>query len=234
MGPHGLCIGATGSGKSELLRTLVIALVATHPPDRLNVVLVDFKGGATFAELGELPHVAGSITNLADDEALVDRFDVALRSEVQRRQELLRSEGGFTSQREYEAARAAGADLGPLPSLLVIVDEFSELLSSRPDLIDTFVTIGRLGRSLGIHLLLASQRLEEGRLRGLDSHLSYRIALRTFSAGESRTVLGVPDPYELPPVPRSAYPRHHTTSPVRFRAADGSGGLPARAGAAGT
>ena len=97
--------------------------------------------------------------------------------------------------------RGRRPDLAPLPSLLIVVDEFSELLSAKPEFVDLFVTIGRLGRSLGVHLLLASQRLEEGRLRGLDSHLSYRIGLRTFSAGESRGVIGVPDAYELPAVP---------------------------------
>ncbi len=121
-----------------------------------------------------------------------------------------------------------GADLAPLPSLLVIIDEFTELLSSRPDFIDLFVMIGRLGRSLAIHLLLASQRLEEGRLRGLDSHLSYRIGLRTFSAAESRTVLGVADAYTLPPVPGSAYLKSDTESLVRLNAAYVSGDLPAR------
>src|SRR4030095_8020892 len=116
----------------------------------------------------------------------------------------LRSAGNYASVRDYEKAREAGAPLRPLPSLLVIIDEFSELLSSLPEFTDLFVMIGRLGRSLAIHLLLASQRLEEGRLRGLDSHLSYRIGLRTLSASESRAVLGVPDAYELPSVPGAA------------------------------
>src|SRR5690606_40784917 len=102
-------------------------------------------------------------------------------------------------------SRRAGADLPPLPALLVVVDEFAELLAQRPELIDLLVTIGRLGRSLGLHLLLASQRLDEGRLRGLESHLSYRIALRTFSAAESRTVIGTPDAYRLPSIAGSAY-----------------------------
>ena len=93
----------------------------------------------------------------------------------------------------------------PLPSLFIVVDEFSEMLSAKPEFIDLFVAIGRLGRSLSIHLLLASQRLEEGRLRGLESHLSYRVGLRTFSAQESRAVLGVPDAYELPGVPGLGY-----------------------------
>jgi S-DNA-T family DNA segregation ATPase FtsK/SpoIIIE len=99
------------------------------------------------------------------------------------------------------------------------VDEFGELLASRPDFIDLFVAVGRLGRSLGMHLILCSQQLDEGRLRGLEGHLSYRIALRTFSAAESRSVLGVVDAYELPPIPGSAYLKVGTTVYTRFRAA---------------
>jgi DNA segregation ATPase FtsK/SpoIIIE, S-DNA-T family len=117
----------------------------------------------------------------------------------------------------------AGAPLAPLPSLLIICDEFSELLSAKPDFIDMFVQIGRLGRSLGVHLMLASQRLEEGRLRGLDTHLSYRIGLRTFSAMESRVVLGVPDAYELPRSPGHGYMKYGTEPMTRFRAAYVSG-----------
>ena len=200
-GPHGLLIGATGSGKSELLRTLVLALAMTHGPAELNMVLVDFKGGATFAGMARMPHVSALITNLEQELALVDRMQDALSGEMVRRQELLREAGNHASVRDYEDARAAGADLAPLPSLLIVVDEFSELLSARPEFVDLFVAIGRLGRSLGLHLLLASQRLEEGRLRGMESHLSYRIGLRTFSAQESRTALGVPDAHELPPTP---------------------------------
>ncbi len=223
MGPHGLVIGATGSGKSELLRTLVLGLALTHSSETLNFVLVDFKGGATFAGLSELPHTAAVITNLADDLTLVDRMQDALHGEMVRRQELLRSAGNYASVRDYERARQAGQDLTPLPTLMVIIDEFSELLSSKPDFIELFVMIGRLGRSLAVHLLLASQRLEEGRLRGLDSHLSYRIGLRTFSASESRAVLGVPDAYELPPVPGVGYLKFDTTSLLRFKAAYVSG-----------
>jgi S-DNA-T family DNA segregation ATPase FtsK/SpoIIIE len=228
MGPHGLVIGATGSGKSELLRTLVTGLAATHSSETLNLALIDFKGGATFAGMAELPHTCAVITNLSDELPLVDRMGDAINGEVVRRQELLRAAGNYASVRDYEKAREQGADLAPLPSLLVIIDEFSELLSSRPDFIDLFVMIGRLGRSLGIHLLLASQRLEEGRLRGLDSHLSYRIGLRTFSASESRSVLGVADAYQLPPIPGSAFLKFDTESLVRLRAAYVSGELPDR------
>ncbi|MEV0263961.1 type VII secretion protein EccCa [Streptomyces sp. NPDC050617] len=223
MGPHGMLIGATGSGKSELLRTLVLALALTHSSEKLNLILVDFKGGATFLGLDSLPHTSAVITNLADESALVDRMKDALHGEMMRRQELLRSAGNYTSALEYETARDGGADLVPLPTLFVVVDEFSELLSAHRDFMDLFVMVGRLGRSLGVHLLLASQRLDEGRMHQLESHLSYRVALRTFSAMESRGVLGVPDAYQLPSVPGSAILKKDTGALVRFKAAYVSG-----------
>ncbi|MFR9775857.1 type VII secretion protein EccCa [Micromonospora sp. MS34] len=223
MGPHGLVIGATGSGKSELLRTVVAALAVTHSSEELNFVLVDFKGGATFASLDALPHTSAVITNLSDELPLVDRMRDALAGEMNRRQEVLRAAGNYVSRYDYEKARAAGEPLEPMPSLLIICDEFSELLAAKPDFIDLFVMIGRLGRSLGVHLLLASQRLEEGKLRGLDTHLSYRIGLRTFSAVESRIVLGVPDAYELPSAPGHGYLKTDTSTMLRFRAAYVSG-----------
>jgi ESX secretion system protein EccC len=228
MGPHGLAIGATGSGKSELLRTLVCGLVVTHSSEAINLALIDFKGGATFAGMTDLPHTCAVITNLSEDLALVDRMADAINGELVRRQELLRAAGNFASVRDYERARETGADLEPMPSLLVIIDEFSELLTARPEFIDLFVQIGRLGRSLAVHLLLASQRLEEGRLRGLEAHLSYRIGLRTFSASESRTVLGVPDAYHLPAVPGSAYLKTDTDTLRRLKTAYVSGELPPR------
>ncbi|OBK42305.1 type VII secretion protein EccCa [Mycobacterium kubicae] len=223
MGPHGLCIGATGSGKSEFLRTLVLSMVTSHSPDVLNMVLVDFKGGATFLGLEGVPHIAAIITNLEDELILVDRMRDALAGELNRRQELLRAAGNFPNVNEYERARANGAELDPLPALFIIVDEFSELLSQKPDFAELFVMIGRLGRSLNVHLLLASQRLEEGKLRGLDSHLSYRIGLKTFSAGESRSVLGVPDAYHLPSVPGSAFLKCDASEPIRFNTSYVSG-----------
>ncbi|MFZ0872980.1 MAG: type VII secretion protein EccCa, partial [Pseudonocardiaceae bacterium] len=223
MGPHGLCVGATGSGKSEFLRTLVLGLIATHSSAALNLVLVDFKGGATFLGMEHAPHVAAVITNLADDLTQVARMHDALAGEMNRRQELLRTAGNFANVKDYEKARDNGADLDPLPALFIVIDEFSELLAQRPEFIDLFVAIGRLGRSLQMHLLLASQRLEEGKLRGLESHLSYRIGLKTFSAGESRAVLGVSDAYELPSVPGSGYLKFDTGSMERFKAAYVSG-----------
>ncbi|MEH0581030.1 type VII secretion protein EccCa [Streptomyces sp. B21-108] len=222
MGPHGLLIGATGSGKSELLRTLVVGLCATHSSEILNLVLVDFKGGATFLNMEKLPHTSAVITNLADELPLVDRMRDSLQGEVIRRQELLR-DAGYASLFEYEKARLGGARLAPMPSLLLIVDEFSELLSSKPEFIELFVMIGRVGRSLGVHLLLASQRLDEGSIHKVAGHLSYRVALRTFSSMESRSVIGVTGAYELPSAPGHGYLKIDTTNLVRFKAAYVSG-----------
>jgi S-DNA-T family DNA segregation ATPase FtsK/SpoIIIE len=205
MGPHGLCVGATGSGKSEFLRTLALGMIARHPPEVLNLVLIDFKGGATFLGLDKARHVAAVITNLASEAHLVSRMNDAITGEMNRRQELLRSAGTFANVAEYGRARSQGADLPPLPSLFILVDEFSELLSQHPEFAELFLAIGRLGRSLGMHLLLASQRLDEGRLRGLETHLSYRICLKTFSASESRAVLGTADAHHLPNTPGAAY-----------------------------
>ena len=223
MGPHGLCVGATGSGKSEFLRTLILGLITAHPPEDLNLVLVDFKGGATFLGLERARHVAAVITNLADEAHLVARMKDALAGEMNRRQELLRTAGNFANVADYQRARSNGAALALLPALFVVVDEFSELLSQHPDFAELFVGIGRLGRSLGMHLLLASQRLDEGRLRGLESHLSYRICLKTFSANESRAVLGVADAYHLPSTPGAAYLKTASAGPLRFQTAFVSG-----------
>jgi DNA segregation ATPase FtsK/SpoIIIE, S-DNA-T family len=222
MGPHGLCVGATGSGKSELLRTVALGMLARNSPEVLNLLLIDFKGGATFLDLARAPHVAAIITNLSEEAPLVARMRDALAGEMNRRQQLLRTVG-YVSVTSYEHARRAGEQLTPLPTLFIIVDEFSELLSQHPDFADMFVAIGRLGRSLGMHLLLASQRLDEGRLRGLDAHLSYRLCLKTLSASESRTVLGTADAYQLPNTPGAGFLRSGSDEPIRFQTAFVSG-----------
>jgi len=225
MGPHGLCVGATGSGKSELLRTLVLSLIATHPPEQLSMVLVDYKGGATFAPFQGLPHVAGLITNLADDLALVERVHTSLAGEVQRRQQVLK-DAGVSDIVDHGLLRATRPELAALPHLLVIVDEFGELLTAEPDFIELFLSIGRIGRSIGVHLLLSSQRIEGGKLKGLDTYLSYRLGLRTFSEAESRTVLDTPDAFALPALPGYGYLKVDTSTYRRFKAAYVSGPVP--------
>ncbi len=198
VGPHGVIVGATGSGKSELLRALVLSLALRHPPSELTLLLIDFKGGTALGDLAALPHSAGLITNLATDDQLVPRMIRSLDSELDRRQVMLRDGGS------------------PVP-LVIVIDEFSELLTSHGEVTEVLVRIGRLGRSLGIHLVLASQRLDETRLRELEAHLSWRIALRTFTEAESRTVLGRPDAAHLPHEPGWALLCTGPDEPVRFR-----------------
>jgi DNA segregation ATPase FtsK/SpoIIIE, S-DNA-T family len=224
MGPHGLCVGATGSGKSELLRTLVLALLTTHSPEQLSMVLVDYKGGATFAPFDGVPHVAGVITNLEDNAELVERVHTSLAGEVQRRQQILKDAGNIASIGDYAALRATSRpELAPVPHLLVIIDEFGELIFAKPDFIDLFLSIGRIGRSIGVHLLLSSQRIESGKLRGLETYLSYRLGLRTFSESESQSVLETNDAYHLPPLPGFGYLKVDTTVYERFKASYVSG-----------
>ncbi|MGX1668558.1 type VII secretion protein EccCa [Streptomyces sp. NPDC055400] len=224
MGPHGLCVGATGSGKSELLRTLVLALTATHSPENLALVLVDYKGGATFAPFTQLPHVAGVITNLENQAGLVERVHSSLAGEVKRRQQVLKDAGNIADIGHYAALRTTQRpDLEPLPHLFVVIDEFGELITAKPDFIDLFLSIGRIGRSIGVHLLLSSQRIEGGKLKGLDTYLSYRLGLRTFSADESRTVLDTTDAFHLPPLPGFGYLKVDTSTYERFKAGYVSG-----------
>lgn len=225
MGPHGLCVGATGSGKSEMLRTLVLGLLVSHDPEDLAMVLVDYKGGATFAPFDGAPQVSGIITNLSDDASLIERVYASLSGEVQRRQQVLRDAGNIADITTYRALRAERPELGlaPFPHLLVIIDEFGELLTASPDLVDLLLTIGRIGRSIGVHLLLSSQRIEAGKLRGLDTYLSYRICLRTFTEAESSTVIGVSDAFHLPAVPGYGYLKVDTSIFTRFRSGFVSG-----------
>ena len=229
MGPHGLLIGATGSGKSEVLRTLVLALALTHSPEQLNLVLVDFKGGATFAGMADLPHVSARSANLESELSLVDRMQDALQGEMVRRQEMLRQAGNYANVSDYEADRLAGKhEYPPLPALFIVLDEFTEMLMAKPEFGEVFIMIGRLGRSLSVHLLLASQKMDLGKARGLESHLSYRIALKTFTENDSREVLGIPDAAKLPPLPGSGFLKAGGDGLVRFRASYVAAPPPAR------
>lgn len=201
-GPHGMLIGTTGSGKSEFLRTLILSLVATHHPDQVNLLLTDFKGGSTFLGMEKLPHTAAVVTNMEEEAELVSRMGEVLSGELDRRQSILRqagiqvcAAGALSGVAEYEKHRERGADLPPLPTLFVVVDEFAELLQNHPDFIQLFDRICRVGRSLRVHLLLATQSLNTGgvRIDKLEPNLTYRIALRTTSSAESKAVIGTPE-----------------------------------------
>lgn len=208
-GPHGQLLGATGSGKSEFLRNLVINACVSHSPSMLNMLLVDFKGGPTFLGMGDLPHVTAVITNMEQEAHLVARMAEMIDGEIARRFDVLRGADELSTRndvkdiRDYEQLRERGVDLPPLPSLFVIIDEFTELLAAHPDFGPLFQRIGRVGRSLGIYLLFASQNLDlSGRTSGLESNLWYKIGLKTGTPQESRALLDSSDAaYRLPGTP---------------------------------
>ena len=204
-GPHGLVVGATGSGKSELLRTVITSLAMMHDPATINFVLVDFKGGAAFADFEHLPHVAGIITNLENDPLLISRMYASLAGEQNRRQAMLGNAGNLSNIRQYQAKWRKNPSMEPMPYLLVIVDEFAQLIANHDEFLALFTRFGQVGRSLGIHMMLSTQRVDEGRISSLEGHLRYRICLRTFKPEESTSVIGKPDAYYLPPVPGSGY-----------------------------
>jgi S-DNA-T family DNA segregation ATPase FtsK/SpoIIIE len=187
------------------------------------MVLVDYKGGAAFAAFAGLPHVAGIIDNLQDDAGLTERARASIAGEVVRRQKVLRDADSSPSITHYRELRLRRPELPPLPHLLLVIDEFGELLTAEPEFIDLLMTIGRIGRSIGVHLLLSSQRIEAGKLRGLDTYLSYRIGLRTFSEAESTTILDRPDAFHLPAIPGYGYLKVDTSIYKRFRAGYVSG-----------
>lgn len=226
-GPHGILIGATGSGKSELLRTLVLSLALTHSSEQLNMLLVDYKGGAAFLGFDALPHVSAILTNMAAEHHLVERMDVAIRGEINRRQEVFRAAAKRSDVEVNEIAnitiyndiRTSGIPLEPLPALFIIVDEFSALLDEHSDFAKLFALVGRQGRSMGIYLLLASQELASGRIANISTHFSYRIALRTNTPQESQDVIGVRDAAEkLPETPGAAYFKPVSGDLIRWQA----------------
>lgn len=218
-GPHGLLVGMTGSGKSELLLTLILALAIQHDTLTLNFVFIDFKGGASFAKLTRLPHKAGLITNLENEPGLFDRMVASLSGEVKRRQDLFNLAGAKNIQ-EYRQWRSE-KQLVALPHLLLVVDETAELLTGPQGQAfrELFISVGRVGRSLGIHLLLATQKIEGNAFHGLESSLRYRLCLRTSTTDESIAVLGRPDAFYLPSTPGIGYLKVDDRAPQMMKAA---------------
>ncbi|MCC2312889.1 FtsK/SpoIIIE domain-containing protein [Cellulomonas xiejunii] len=190
-GPHALVAGTTGAGKSELLTTVVLGLALTHPPRRLAVLLVDFKGGTGLGPLARLPHVVEHVHDL--DLAAARRTLVGLRAELHRREHVL-----------AHAGRTDVADLDPAAPttparLLVVVDELRALVDDVPDAAATLSRLAAQGRALGVHLLLATQRPAGAVPADLRANLGLRIALRVAEEDDSRDVVGCPDAAHLDP-----------------------------------
>lgn len=203
MGPHGLMIGMTGSGKSQTLMSILLSLLTTHSADRLIVIYADFKGEAGADSFRNFPQVVAVISNMAEKKSLADRFADTLRGEVARREILLREAGrqvqgsAFNSVLEYENARAAGHDLPPIPTLFVVADEFTLMLADHPEYAELFDYVARKGRSFRIHILFASQTLDVGKIKDIDKNTSYRIGLKVASPSVSRQIIGVEDAYHI-------------------------------------
>ncbi|MEL6890708.1 MAG: FtsK/SpoIIIE domain-containing protein [Actinomycetota bacterium] len=207
-GPHALIAGTTGSGKSELLRTLVAGLAVRSSPRHLAFVLIDYKGGAAFDACADLPHVVGSVTDL--DDGLAARALSSLHAELHRRERLLREVGAsdLTELRRLSGSDAPGSALvesgggagtrAAVPRLVVVVDEFATLAKELPDFLSSLVDVAQRGRSLGVHLVLATQR--PGGVVGDDvrANTALRIALRVQERAESLDVIGVDRAANLP------------------------------------
>ena len=195
-GPHLLIGGTTGSGKSELLRSLVAGLALSADPDHLAFVLVDYKGGAAFDCCADLAHVAGLVTDL--DDRLAERALRCLEAELRYREERLRRAGAedLAAYRAQAATGAGGED--PLPRLVVVVDEFATLAAELPEFVDSLVGIGQRGRSLGVHLVLATQRPAGAVTEDIRANTSCRIALRVTDRHDSNDVIGAADAAAIP------------------------------------
>ncbi|WNF30689.1 FtsK/SpoIIIE domain-containing protein [Streptomyces sp. C11-1] len=195
-GPHGLIAGTTGSGKSELLQSLVASLAVANRPDELNFVLVDYKGGSAFAECEDLPHTVGMVTDL--DTHLVGRALVSLGAELKRREHIL-ARAGAKDIDDYTDKRTRSTDLAPMPRLVLVIDEFASMVRELPDFVSGLVNIAQRGRSLGIHLILATQRPSGAVTADIRANTNLRIALRTTDTGESRDIIDAPDSGQLSP-----------------------------------
>lgn len=205
-GPHALVAGTSGAGKSELLQTLVASLAATYPPDRLTFLFVDYKGGASTASLRALPHAVGYVTNL--DGRLSMRALTSLRAELRRRMAVL--EGRAKDLDELVALAPGEAP----PSLVIVVDEFATLVKEVPDFVAGIVDVAQRGRSLGIHLVLATQRPAGAVNDNILANTNLRVALRVLDAADSTSVIGSKEAADIPvPLRGRAYAR---TGPARL------------------
>jgi|GEM_PF-6541325 len=187
-GPHGLVAGTTGSGKSELLLTILLSLSLHYSPERVNFTLIDFKGGGLTGQLLGLPQLSGHVTNM-DGEGL-SRFLLSLRAEILCREKLF-AESGVSNLDAYRDK------VGPMPHLILVVDEFAELKSKRPDFMEELISAARVGRSLGIHLILATQKPAGQVSEQIWSNSRFKICLKVQSPSDSQEVLRSPIASEI-------------------------------------
>ncbi len=213
-GPHGLVAGTTGAGKSELLQTFVASLAVANRPDAMTFVLVDYKGGAAFKDCVDLPHTVGMVTDL--DTHLVERALVSLGAELNRREHLL-ADAGAKDIEDYVDLQAKRT-LPEMPRLLIVIDEFASLARELPDFVTGLVNIAQRGRSLGIHLILATQRPGGVVSPEIRANTNLRIALRVTDVSESTDVIDAPDAAQISKTtPGRAYARLGASSLVPFQ-----------------
>ena len=193
-GPHGLGAGTTGSGKSELLQSFIAALAANYHPHELTLVLIDYKGGGMSDAFAKLPHLVGTITNLEGN--LAARSLRSLQAEMRRRQILL-GQAKENNIDDYIPKVRAGKVQQPMPHLIIIVDEFAELATQMPDFMKELVSVARLGRSLGVHLILTTQKPSGVINEQIWSNSRFRFCLRVERPEDSRDVLKRPDAANL-------------------------------------
>jgi S-DNA-T family DNA segregation ATPase FtsK/SpoIIIE len=218
-GPHILVAGTTGAGKSELLRSLVASLAVHNRPEHLSFVLVDYKGGAAFRECAGLPHVAGLVTDL--DDHLADRALSSLTAELKRRERLL-ADAGVADFVSYQASSTSTST--PLARLVIVIDEFRALAEELPRFVDGMVRVAALGRSLGVHLVLATQRPAGVVTADIKANVNLRIALRVRDRVDSDDVIDAPDAAGLDrAVPGRGYARAGGGPLVLFQAAHAGG-----------
>ncbi|MEV0111963.1 FtsK/SpoIIIE domain-containing protein [Streptomyces sp. NPDC050844] len=226
-GPHGLIAGTTGSGKSELLQTIVAALAVANTPENMTFVLVDYKGGSAFKDCVKLPHTVGMVTDL--DAHLVERALESLGAELKRREHIL-ADADAKDIEDYQDLVRRDPSHAPVPRLLIVIDEFASMVRDLPDFVTGLVNIAQRGRSLGIHLLLATQRPSGVVSPEIRANTNLRIALRVTDGGESSDVIDSPEAGHISKnTPGRAYVRLGHASLVPFQSGRVGGRRPGAA-----